>query len=182
MLARQPGRLMIASKVPILFGFGLIMLLFGCSSYQWGPESATLPYQSIQVDPVINRTNLPQVELLTANALARSLTRSGPVQVNPPDGLPDAHLTVVLTNYRRDPVVPQPGVTGRARLFQVVLEAEASLIPASGQNPYFQNRPFSATVEIPAEGDFAAAERAASHSLAEQLTEKISQAILYPWP
>ncbi len=100
------------------------VLLFGpgCAHYQLGTDAAgKLTFQTLYLEPVENKTLLPQARALLSTQLREAFARDGRVTlVNAPEAA-DATLAVTITSYRRDVQTVREGDTGLARKFNLTL-------------------------------------------------------------
>src|SRR4051812_26905059 len=83
--------------VAVVLGVGA-----GCSHYQLGTD-AKLAFTTLYIEPIANKTLLPQAQALMSTQLRERFARDGRVTlVNSPQGA-DATLTVSINDYHRNP-------------------------------------------------------------------------------
>lgn len=140
------------SRLPFLL-VGLLAFLSatGCANYQLGTGSAP-KFSTLYIEPVGNKTLLPQSRALLSTQLRETFLRDGRVSlVNSPDSA-DAVLTVVIDDYHRDAVTAQRNDTGLARKFNVTLGATCTLRDNRAGKNFFENRQIVAVREVFTEG------------------------------
>ena len=159
---------------------GLGLLTAGCAHYQLGTGSQP-GFQSLFVEPVANRTLVPQAQALISNQLRTGFARDARVRlVNTPTGA-DAVLSVALTGYRREVAAVREGDTGLARKFNVTLEATCTLRDQRTGKLIFENRPIQAVREVFTDGGQLQSEYQVLPLLAEALAAKVTHAALDVW-
>jgi hypothetical protein len=170
------------SLLVILLGTG------GCSHYQLG-TNGKLTFSTLYVEPVTNKTMVPQAQAILSAQLRERLLRDGRVTlVNSPQAA-DATLQVVITNFRREVATVREGDTGLARKFTLNFGASCTLYDNRTGKPLFENRPVSthrdaftgderAGVFV---GDQLQSEYQTVPLLAESLADRIAHAVLDVW-
>ena len=111
----------------VLLATGLLLASVfggGCSHYHLGTGSRPA-FTSLRIEPVANRTALPQAEALFSARLREAFIRDGRVPTVSGGGA--ATLTVTLTDFRREVAAVREGDTGLARKFNLTLTASATL-------------------------------------------------------
>lgn len=155
-------------------------LIAGCAHYRLG-TGAGPGFRTIFVEPVANRTLLPQAQSLLSTQLRESLARDARVQlVNSAAGA-DATLTVTIDGYRREIAAVREGDTGLARKFNITLGVSCTLRDNRGSRTIFENRPVSAMREAFTDGGQLQSEYQVLPLLAESLAAKIVHAALDVW-
>ena len=110
----------------VLLATGLLLACVfggGCSHYRLGTGSRPA-FTSLRIEPVANRTALPQAEALFSARLREAFIRDGRVAIGSGGNVT---LSVSLTDYRRDIAAVREGDTGLARKFNLTLSAAADL-------------------------------------------------------
>lgn len=162
----------------------LVGLLFGtaCSHYQLGSGAKTkLVFQTLYIEPVENKTLLPQARALVSTQLREAFARDARVSlVNSPEAA-DATLAVTITSYRRDVLTVREGDTGLARKFNVTLATTATLRDRRGNKVLFENRPVSVQREVFTDSGQLQSEYQTLPLLAETLASKVAHAALDIW-
>ena len=108
----------------VLLATGLLLACVfggGCSHYRLGTGSRPA-FTSLRIEPVANRTALPQAEALVSARLREAFIRDGRVAIGSGGNVT---LSVSLTDYRRDIAAVREGDTGLARKFNLTLSAAA---------------------------------------------------------
>ncbi len=156
------------------------VLSSGCANYRLG-TGGKLAFQTIYLEPVENKTLLPQARALLSTQLREAFARDGRVAlVNSPEAA-DATLAVTITSYRRDVLTVREGDTGLARKFNVTLATTCTLKERKGPKPLFENRPIEAQREVFTDSGQLQSEYQTLPLLAESLAAKVTHAALDVW-
>lgn len=170
--------------VRLLFAVGLVVtaaFLAGCSHYRLGTGGGQLAFRTLYVQPVENKTMLPQASALLSTQLRQVLLRDGRVTlVNSPESA-DATLSVVIHDYHRDVAAVREDDTGLARKFNLVLAARCTLRDNRASKPIFSDRNLTAIREGFTDGGQLQSEYQTLPLLAESLSGKIAHAALDVW-
>lgn len=156
-----------------------VALLAGCASYQLGTGSAPR-FRTVFVEPVTNRTLLPQAQAVLSGRVRETFARDGRVALANSAESADAILRIAITTYHRDVAAVREGDTGLARKFNVTLGATCTLQTRDGRM-IFENRPISAVREVFTDGGQLQSEYQTLPLLAEALAAKIAHASLDVW-
>ena len=107
----------------------------GCSHYQLGTGTpGKLTFSTLYIEPVENKTLLPQARTLLSTQLRAAFARDARITlVNSPEAA-DATLAITITAYRRDILTVREGDTGLARKFNVTLTTAATLRDAPSKS------------------------------------------------
>jgi hypothetical protein len=152
----------------------------GCAHYHLGTDTV-LPFHTLYVAPVQNKTLLPQAQAITSTALREELLRDGRVTlVNSPDEA-DATLTVTLVTFKREVATVKSGDTGLARKFALTLTAQATLRDNRGNTDFFDKRSMDAVRDDFTDGGQLQAEYQTLPLLADVLAKKAAHAVLDVW-
>ncbi len=157
-----------------------VLSLTGCAHYQLGTGSAP-KFRTLYVEPVANKTLLPQSQPLLSTRLRETLARDGRVSLANTAPAADATLTVTITNYYREVAAVREGDTGLARKFNVTLGVTCSLRDNRSGQFIFENRPVNAMREVFTDSGQLQAEYQTLPLLAEALALKIAHAALDVW-
>ena len=158
----------------------LFVLCTGCSHYQLG-TGAKLAFHTFYVEPVANKTMLPQAREIVSTQLRETFARDGRVAlVNSPEAA-DATLRVVLTDYHREQASAREGDTGLARKFNLTLGATCTLRDNRAAKNLFENRPVAAQRESFTDSGQQQSEYQTLPLLAESLADKVAHAVLDVW-
>ncbi len=150
----------------------------GCSNYRLGTGSRPA-FASLRVEPVVNRTSLPQAEALVSARLREAFIRDGRVPLGSAESA--ALLAVTLSDFRREVAAVREGDTGLARKFNLTLTATANLRDTATGRLIWDQRTFTVTREAFTDGGQLQSEYQALPLLAEALAQRVSQAALDSW-
>ncbi len=159
---------------------GLFAGLTGCANYRLGTAAAPA-FRTVYVEPVANRTHLPQAQAAVSARLRETLARDSRFTLVNSAAEADATLSVVLTGYRRDIAAVREDDTGLARKFNVTLAAEYSVRDNRAGTLHADKRPATATREVFTDGGQLQSEYQALPLLAETLAGKIVRAVADAW-
>ena len=162
--------------LPSIVTLGL--LFQSCSHYQAG-DGSSLPFSTLQVSPVVNRSQAPQVTQVFNHDLRQAFIRSGRVIVE--NSGADAQLHVTLTRYERENIATNSQDTGLARKYALTLAATCELKRVGSDPAYFSNRPVSVTLDIFLDSGQTRAETNAIPLLSKKLAEAIANEVLQTW-
>ena len=152
----------------------------GCANYRLG-TGAKLSFHTLYVEPVANKTMLPQAREIVSTQLREAFARDGRVAlVNSPESA-DATLRVTLTDYHRDVATPREGDTGLARKFNLNLGATCTLRDNRAAKNIFENRPLAVQRESFTDSGQLQSEYQTLPLLAAALAEKVTHAALDVW-
>ena len=160
----------------------------GCAHYQLG-TGGKLAFNTLYVEPVTNRTLLPQAQAIVSTQLREKFERDGRVRlVNSPDGA-DATLSVIIVNYAREVAAVRQGDTGLASKFTLTLGATCTLHDNRAGKNLFQDRTINAqrgAFTGEQQGAVFVSEQLQSEYqsvplLAESLADKVTHAVLDVW-
>ena len=165
-----------------MLGFLSLSLLWlgGCAHYRLGTEGK-LAFRTLYVEPVDNRTNLPQAQALVSPALREEFLRDGRSALVNSAAEADATLTVVLTDYHRTMATVRPDDTGLARKFSLNLGATVTLRNNRTGQPLFEKRAINALRDAYTEGGQLQSEYQTLPLLAELLARNVAHAALDVW-
>jgi hypothetical protein len=156
------------------------LLLAGCAHYQLGTGAAPA-FRTLYVEPVANKTLLPQSQPLVSTRLRESFARDARVQITGSPNAADATLTVVINDYHREIAAAREGDTGLARKFNVTLGASCTLRDNRTGKLIFENRPVVAVREVFTDSGQLQAEFQTLPLLADALAVKVVHAALDVW-
>jgi hypothetical protein len=156
------------------------VVLGGCSHYQLG-TGGKLAFSTLYVEPVANRTLLPQAQTLVSTQLREKLSRDGRISlVSSPEGA-DATLKVVITDFHREVATVREDDSGLARKFTLTLGVTCSLRDNRAGKPLFQDRPVVTHRDAFTDGGQLQSEYQTLPLLAESLADKVTHAVLDVW-
>ena len=148
-----------------------------CASYQAG-DGSSLPFTSIQVNPVRNQSQAPQITQVLNHDLRESFIHSGRVTV---ENGANTQLNVTLTGYDRDNIATNSQDTGLARKYALTLSATCDLVRTGEDAAYFNNRPVTVTVDIFLDSGQTRSETNAIPLLSKKLAAAIANEVLQTW-
>ena len=165
--------------LPVLC-FLFSVLCPGCSHYQLG-TGAKLSFRTLYVEPVANKTTLPQARVIVSTQLREVFARDGRVSlVNSPESA-DATLRVVLTDYHRESASAREGDTGLARKFNLTLGTTCTLHDNRAGKDLFTNRPVVVLRESFTDSGQLQSEYQTLPLLAASLADKVAHSVLDVW-
>jgi hypothetical protein len=171
------GRL-IASRILALAA--CLLFAAGCSHYQLGTGS-TPGFTTLYVEPIANKTMLPQSQAILTTRLREWFARDARVQLVDSPSAADATLIVVINDYHREVAAVREGDTGLARKFNLTLGAACTLRDNRASKVVFENRPVTAVREIFTDSGQLQAEYQTLPLLADALAAKVVHTSLDVW-
>ncbi|MGF1482998.1 MAG: LPS assembly lipoprotein LptE [Opitutales bacterium] len=157
---------------------GLCLLLTGCAHYSLD-RPGQLPFDTLYVEPVENRSFAPQAQETLSLQLITALRQAGVTTVASP-AQADAILSVSLADFRREGSATQAGDTGLAASYILILEADCTLSASNGE-VFFENRRILAREQIFLDSGQQPAEFQAMPVLARTLSGNIRDAVVSTW-
>jgi hypothetical protein len=157
-----------------------LFLVAGCSHYQLGTGGKP-SFQTLFVEPVANKTLLPQSQPLVSTRLRETFARDARVSLANSATGADATLTVVINDYHRDIAAVREDDTGLARKFNVTLGALCTLRDNRTGRTIFENRPINAVREVFTDSGQLQSEYQTLPLLADALALKVAHAALDVW-
>src|SRR3954469_2484830 len=168
------------SALRLLFSLVCTLILAGCAHYQLG-TGGNIAFRTLYVEPVANKTLLPQSEALVSTRVRETFARDGRVQLGNSSSGTDATLTIVINDYHREISAVREGDTGLARKFNVTLGALCTLRDNRSGKVLFENRPVNAVREVFTDSGQLQSEYQTLPLLAEALAAKIAHTALDVW-
>ena len=166
--------------VVLLSLISCVLLASGCANYRLG-TGAEPTFRTLYVEPVTNKTLLPQAQALLTTRLRESFARDARVQLANSAGAADATLVLVINDYHREVAAVREGDTGLARKFNVTLGANCTLRDNRSGRPIFENRAISAVREVFTDSGQLQAEYQTLPLLADALAAKVVHTALDVW-
>ena len=163
-----------------LLPFVVVLSLCGCANYQLGTGNAPT-FRSVYIEPVSNRTLLPQSQPLLSTRLRETFARDGRVSLGNSSSDSDVTLTIVIDQYFREVAAVREGDTGLARKFNVTLGATCTLRENRTGKLIFTNRPITAVREVFTDSGQLQSEYQTLPLLADALAAKVAHAALDVW-
>lgn len=158
----------------------LALLLAACAHYRLG-TGAQPAFTTLYVEPVENKTMLPQSAALVGTQLRESFLRDARVTLVNSPAAADATLHVTLTDYSRAVAAPRSDDTGLARKFQLTLLAECTLRDRRTGRVWFEKRPVGAAKEAYTDSGQLQSEYNTAPLLSSSLADNIAHAVLDVW-
>lgn len=158
----------------------LLLFVAGCAHYQLGTGQGP-GFRTLYVEPVANRTLVPQARALLTTQLREAFLRDGRVTLVNSAAEADATLAITLSEYRRDVRAVREDDTGLARKFDLTLAATCVLRDNRGGKNIFENRVISAQREAFTDSGQLQAEYQTLPLLADALAAKVAHAALDVW-
>ena len=159
---------------------GVMLAAAGCTHYQLGTGKAPA-FRSIYLEPVANRTLVPQSQAILSTRLREAFLRDTRVQLLNSAAAADTSLTIAISDYRRDIAAAREGDTGLARKFNLTLTATCTLRDNRAGKNIWEKRPFSAVREIFTDSGQLQSEYEVVPLLADLLAAQILHATLDTW-
>ncbi|MCX6956202.1 MAG: LptE family protein [Verrucomicrobia bacterium] len=151
----------------------------GCANYRLG-TGTKLAFRTLYLEPVENKTLLPQARALVSTQLREAFARDPRITLVNSAADAEATLAVTITSYRRDVLTVREGDTGLARKFNVTLSTTCTLRDRSGK-ALFENRPVETQREVFTDSGQLQSEYQTLPLLAESLAAKAVHAALDVW-
>ncbi|MEO5958927.1 MAG: LPS assembly lipoprotein LptE [Opitutaceae bacterium] len=158
----------------------VVLLSAGCAHYRLGTE-AKLTFRTLYIEPVANKTMLPQARALLSTQLRETFLRDHRVELVNSPAAADATLSVTIVDFHRDPTAVREGDTGLARKFNLILGVTCTLRDNRAAKNLFENRPITATREAFTDSGQLQTEYQTLPLLAESLSAKILHSTLDVW-
>ncbi|MSU64935.1 MAG: hypothetical protein EXS38_02265 [Opitutus sp.] len=166
-----------ATSAGILVAF---FLTAGCAHYRLGTGAAPA-FRTLYIEPVANRTLLPQSQALLSTRLRESFARDHRVALANSAETADATLSIVVTEYRREVSADRENDTGLARKFNITLGVTCALRDNRAGKTLFEGRPVSAMRGVFTDSGQLQTEYQTLALLAEALAGKVVHAALDVW-
>ncbi len=184
---------MTARAAWLVFALGVVMSATGCANYRLGTH-AKLEFQTLYIEPIENAAGVPQATPIVSTQIRETFARDGRVQLVSSPEQADATLKVTLAQFHRVVATVLPNDTGRARKFDVTLEAVCTLKNRRTGATHFENRPVTAyrqvftgddPAQLPAGAPYISNQRQAEYQalplLAATLADRVAHATLDVW-
>ncbi|HWN93514.1 MAG TPA: LPS assembly lipoprotein LptE [Methylomirabilota bacterium] len=155
---------------------GATLWLTGCAGYKLGPSNGLeAGAQSIQINPVVNKTFEPRIAEELNHQLRKQIQRDGTYKLRT-RGEGDVVVTATISTYQRFGEAFQPRDTLTVRDYRIQLVAFVTAYDRiSGKN--LVNREFIGRTSVRIGSDQASSERQALPLLTEDLARSITSAI-----
>ena len=167
-------------RLPVLCLLSAALGLAGCAHYQLGTDGR-LAFATLYVEPVANKTLLPQAQAIVSTQLREAFNQDARVTLVNSAPEADATLTVVIRDYHREIAAVREDDTGLARKFALTLGTECTLRDRRSGKVLFADRAVSVRRDAFTDGGQLQSEYQTLPLLAEALAQKISHAVLDVW-
>lgn len=154
--------------------------LGGCAHYHLG-TTGKLTFSTIYIEPVANKSMLPQAQAIVSTQLGEVFSRDSRVTlVNSPEAA-DVTLKVVISDYHREVATVREDDTGLARKFTLTLIVLCTLRDNHEGKMLFENRRVSVHRDAFTDGGQLQSEYQTLPLLAAALADKVSHTVLDVW-
>ena len=157
-----------------------LVALTGCANYRLGTDGK-LAFTTLYVEPVANKTLLPQSQAIVSTQLREALLRDGRVTLVNSAAEADATLTVTIKDYRREMTAAREDDTGLARKFALTLGTVCTLRDNRSGQDLFKGRVIAVHRDAFTDSGQLQSEYQTLPLLAEAMAQKISHAVLDVW-
>lgn len=156
------------------------LLLSGCAGYRVG---SMLPgdVKTVHVPTFVNRTTEPLLELDATQAVIQELQRDGSLRVVA-EANADAILTVVLTEYRLEPVSFRKDVRTAAQQYRAFIVANMVMRRTSDQSVVVEAPRIEGRFVFDVIGDLTSSKLTANPQAASDLAVNMVQRMVEYWP
>lgn len=170
-------------RLPLLLVLlGALLTATGCTHYQLGTGAdGKLGFATIYVEPVENKTLLPQARALLTTQLRTAFEHDGRVALVNSAADADVTLHVVIQDYHRDIASVLERDTGLARKFTLSLGLGCTLHDRRSGKDLFSARTVTAERDAFVDGGQLQSEYRALPLLAEDAAQKIAHTVLDVW-
>jgi hypothetical protein len=158
----------------------LLLGLTGCAHYQLGTD-AKLGFTTLYVEPVANKTLLPQARAIVSTQLREAFIRDARVTLVNSAAEADATLSVTINDYHREMTAARENDTGLARKFALTLGTTCTLRDNRRDQVLFTKRTVTVSRDAFTDSGQLQAEYQMLPILAEALAQKISHTVLDVW-
>ena len=165
----------------MLFSLATVsLLLTGCAGYRVG---SMLPgdVKTVHVPTFVNRTTEPLLELDTPQAVIQELQRDGSLRVVA-EAEADAILTVVLTEYRIEPVSFRKDIRTAAQQYRAFIVANMVMRRTSDQSVVIESPRVEGRFVFDVIGDLTSSKLIANPQAASDLAVNMVQLMVEYWP
>lgn len=138
-----------------------------------------MSFTSLYIEPVSNRTFLPQAQAIISTQIREAFAQDGRVTVAVSPETADAVLEVRIQDYHRDVASVLENDTGLARKYTLTLEVACTL-RSKGTNQ-FENRRIRVQRDAFTDGGQLQSEYQTLPLLAEALAKKVTHTVLDVW-
>lgn len=164
---------------------GLIIMSFllmaGCQHYKLGHPSESLPFKTLYVKPVVNKSLAPQAQALLTDQLITSLQQEGNVKLVADPEEADATLSITIVDYDRRITATSDKDTILASSYALELTAECTLSHNMLTVIYFHNKRIKASINAVVGDSQLTAEYQNMPILTRELALKVKNVVVSAW-
>ncbi|MEO6875450.1 MAG: LPS assembly lipoprotein LptE [Opitutaceae bacterium] len=160
--------------------FSVLLGLSGCSHYQLGTEGR-LTFTTLYVEPVTNKTMLPQAQAIVSGQLREAFLQDSRVTLVNSAAEADATLSVVINDYHRETTAAREDDTGLARKFALTLGTACTLRDQRTGKVLFEKRKVEVRRDAFTDSGQLQSEYQMLPILSQALAKKISGTVLDVW-
>ena len=154
--------------------------LTGCSHYQLGTDGQP-GFSTLYIEPVKNKTLLPQAHAVIGTQLRAAFERDGRVTLVASPEAADATLRLSVRDYHRDVTSLQEADTALARKLTLTLAVDCTLRDRRTGQALFTERTITSQRDAFVDGGQLQSEYQTLPLLAEALAKKVAHTVLDVW-
>ena len=163
----------------VLISFVAFSLLPGCMGYRLGnglPEGI----ETVALDPVINRSGEPAIELEVARALREAIQFDGRLKLVDEPARADGIIAVTLTAYDLVPIAFQDENHTTPQLYRLRITGMAALRKVDAEEAVSTSETYGEAI-FPFQSDLTSAKRDALPSAAAEIARYMIDDLIEPW-
>jgi hypothetical protein len=168
------------TRLPVFCLLSVLLCLAGCAHYQLGTD-AKLKFATLYIEPVANKTLLPQARAIVSTQLREAFIHDARVTLVNSAADADATLSVTISDYHREMTVAREDDTGLARKFALTLGTTCTLRDNRSGQVLFNHRAVSVQRDAFTDSGQLQAEYQMLPILAEALAQKLTHTVLDVW-
>lgn len=156
------------------------LLLTGCAGYRVG---SMLPgdIKNVFVPTFINNTSEPLIEIDTTQAAIERIQQDGSLTISD-ESQADAILTVVLTEYRLEPVSFRKDIRTAAQQYRLFIRGKMEMRRTKDQSVVVESPRIEGKYVFDVVGDLSSSKLTVNPLAAEDLAKNIVQLMVEYWP
>lgn len=157
-----------------------LLALTGCANYQLGTEGK-LSFSTLYVEPIENKTLLPQARALLTTQTRDAFIRDGRIDLIDSASAADATLYIVIQDYHRTVASVLESDAGLARKFTLTLSVLCTLHDNRNGKDLFTKRVVEVQRDAFTDGGQLQSEYQTLPLLGEALAKKVTHTVLDVW-
>jgi hypothetical protein len=157
-----------------------LLALTGCANYKLGTDGK-LSFATLYVEPVENKTLLPQARALLTTQTRDAFIRDGRIALVDSASAADVTLHIVIRDYHRDVASARETDAGLARKFTLTLGVDCTLHDNRSGKDLFTKRVIEVRRDAFTDGGQLQSEYQTLPLLGEALAKKITHSVLDVW-